>query len=61
MKRVMVIGCCGAGKSTFSRKLAEITKLETIHLDQYYWKPNWEETDKVEWKTIVTKLSNRPN
>jgi len=44
MKRVMVIGCCGAGKSTFSRKLAEITKLE-----------------KVEWKTIVTKLSNRPN
>ncbi len=38
MKRVMVIGCCGAGKSTFSKKLGEHTNLEVIHLDQHYWK-----------------------
>ena len=30
----MVIGCGGAGKSTFSRKLHAITGIEIIHLDQ---------------------------
>jgi adenylate kinase family enzyme len=46
MKKVLVIGCCGAGKSTFSRKLHHIINLELIHLDQYYHKPNWEEPEK---------------
>lgn len=60
MKRVMVIGCSGSGKSTFSRKLAEATGLELINLDQYYWKSGWEETDKDEWAATVEKLSDRP-
>lgn len=37
-KRVVVIGCPGAGKSTFSRKLHEVTKIELFHLDAIYWK-----------------------
>ena len=37
MKRVLVIGCPGSGKSTFSRALAEKTGLPLIHLDQLYW------------------------
>lgn len=55
----MVIGCCGAGKSTFSRKLHDITNLELIHLDQEYWKPNWEETDKNDWQNKVQQLANK--
>jgi len=35
MKRVMILGCCGAGKSTFSKKLGSLTNLEVIHLDQH--------------------------
>ena len=27
-KRILVIGCCGAGKSTFSKKLHNILKYE---------------------------------
>ena len=61
MKKIIVIGCCGAGKSTFSRKLHDITKLELIHLDQYYWKPNWEETDKNDWQNKVQQLANKPS
>ena len=56
MKKVLVIGCCGAGKSTFSRKLHNIINLELIHLDQYYHKPNWEEPEKREWEGIVNNL-----
>ena len=38
MNRVMVIGCPGSGKSTFSKKLAEITGLKLFHLDMIYHK-----------------------
>ena len=37
MKRVIVIGCPGSGKSTFSRALREITGLPLVYLDQLYW------------------------
>ncbi|MBR4768693.1 MAG: adenylate kinase [Lachnospiraceae bacterium] len=36
----MVIGCSGSGKSTFSRKLHEVTGLPLIHLDNIWWKPD---------------------
>ena len=37
MKRVIVIGCPGSGKSTFSRKLHEITGIPLYHLDMMFW------------------------
>ncbi|MDE6062132.1 MAG: hypothetical protein K2G00_05170 [Duncaniella sp.] len=36
MKRVVVIGCAGAGKSTFSRKLAAKTGLPLHYLDMIW-------------------------
>ena len=56
MKRVLVIGNCGAGKSTFSRKLQKITGLKLIHLDQEYWLPNWTETPEAEWQEKLQQL-----
>lgn len=56
MKRVIVIGSCGAGKSTFSRRLHEITKLKLIHLDKIYHLPNWEEPPDDEWLETVRKI-----
>lgn len=61
MHRVMVIGCCGSGKSTFSRKLATLVELPIIHLDQFYWKPNWTETPRAEWESIVGELAQKSN
>ena len=37
MKRVLVIGCPGSGKSTFSQKLHQFTGLPLYHLDMVYW------------------------
>ena len=56
MKKVLVIGSGGAGKSTFARRLSKKTGLEVIHLDQLYWKPNWVETPKDEWQEIVKEI-----
>ncbi len=53
----MVIGCCGAGKSTLSKKLHEALKLPLHHLDSHYWKPNWTETPRSEWEPIVRELA----
>jgi adenylate kinase family enzyme len=59
MKRVVVIGSGGAGKSTFSQKLGDATGLEVIHLDSLYWKPNWQKTPKDEWERTVAELCGR--
>ena len=59
MKRIMIIGCCGAGKSTLARRLNAITNLPLYHLDQYYWKENWTETPKEEWGPIVINLAKK--
>ena len=61
MQKILVIGCCGAGKSTFSKKLHSLLNLELIHLDQYYHKPNWEDPKKVEWKRKVNNLVQKPS
>lgn len=37
MKRIMVIGCPGSGKSTFSRALHQRTGIPLFHLDMMYW------------------------
>ena len=37
MKKIIVIGCPGSGKSTFSRALAAKTGIPLYHLDMLYW------------------------
>ena len=56
MKRIMIIGCSGAGKSTFARNLYDVINIPVIHLDQHYHLPNWEEPPKEEWEEKVKEL-----
>lgn len=37
MKKIIVIGCPGSGKSTFSRALHEKTGIPLHHLDMMFW------------------------
>lgn len=46
MKKAIIIGCPGSGKSTFARALAKKTGLPLTHLDMLYWNAD---------KTTVTK------
>lgn len=38
MRRALVVGCPGSGKSTFARTLADRTGLPLVHLDLLYWR-----------------------
>ena len=57
MKRVLVIGCGGSGKSTFAQRLAQKTRLPVIHLDTLYWKPGWTETPRAQWQQMIRQLT----
>lgn len=46
MKKAIIIGCPGSGKSTFARALHEITQLPLVHLDLLFWNAD---------KTTVTR------
>ncbi len=59
MRRVLVIGAGGAGKSTFARRLGQVLDIEVIHLDSLYWKPGWVKPSKVEWAERVAELVQR--
>lgn len=37
IKKIMVIGCPGSGKSTFSRALHALTGIQLFHLDNMNW------------------------
>jgi adenylate kinase family enzyme len=45
-KRAVVIGCSGSGKSTFARRLGDVTGLPVTHIDQLFWQPGWVQTPK---------------
>jgi adenylate kinase family enzyme len=57
MKKILVVGSSGAGKSTFARHLGKTTGLEVIHLDKIFWNPGWVETDREEWRKKIEQLS----
>lgn len=56
MKRILILGCSGAGKSTMARIINAELGLPIIHLDQHYWKPKWIESSKEEWEAKVNEL-----
>ena len=60
MNKIMLIGSPGSGKSTFGKKLAQATGLPLFHLDALYWKPNWVETPREEWDSLLQKLVSEP-
>jgi adenylate kinase family enzyme len=56
MKRVAVFGNAGAGKSTLSRKLAEITGLPLYVIDKMQWKEGGDPVPEPEFLAAHAKL-----
>ncbi|CAG0964925.1 hypothetical protein MYXO_00975 [Myxococcaceae bacterium] len=59
MKRVLVIGSGGAGKSTFSARLGARLGLPVVHLDAHFWKAGWVQPTPEEFAETVTSLTAR--
>lgn len=59
MKKIAIIGCGGAGKSTLARQLATILRLPVIHLDKEFWQPGWQMLPKEEEGKVLEKISRQ--
>lgn len=49
-RRIVIIGPCGAGKSTLARELGGLTGRPVVHLDRLYWKPGWVESEREDFR-----------
>ena len=52
MNKIIVIGCPGSGKTTFSRKLAQVTGIPIYHLDAVWHKPDKTHIEREEFDKI---------
>ena len=59
MLKVMIIGCPGAGKSTFARELKDKTGLPLYHLDMIWHKPDRTNISKEEFDAKLAEIVRR--
>jgi adenylate kinase family enzyme len=60
MDRILVMGSPGSGKSTFARRLSQITDIPVVSLDALFWKPGWKPSDAAEFETRVAEAVRGP-
>ena len=56
MQNILVIGPCGAGKSTLARDLGARLGLPVHHIDQLNWQPGWVESSKDELRARLATI-----
>lgn len=61
MQKIMVIGCPGSGKSTFSRALHEITGLPLYHLDMLNWNADRTTVEKEVFRNRLAEVIVKDN
>jgi adenylate kinase family enzyme len=59
-KKILVVGVSASGKSTFSRKLADILNLPLTLMDSIMWKPGWVYAGDEKVVEELRKISTRP-
>ena len=61
MRRVVVIGCSGAGKTTLARRLAAVLGVAHIELDAIYHQRGWKPADNETFqKTLLARMAASP-
>lgn len=56
MDKIIVIGCPGAGKSTFSRALRDKTRLPLYYLDMLWHKPDKTNVTREEFDSALVEI-----
>lgn len=57
--KIAIIGSPGSGKSTLALKLHKILHIPLFHIDQYFWKPNWQRPDREEFRRVHNELCDK--
>ena len=59
MKKIIVIGCPGSGKTTFAKKLSDKTGLPLYHLDAIWHKPDRTHISREEFDIRLSEILAR--
>ncbi|HLJ58125.1 MAG TPA: AAA family ATPase [bacterium] len=59
MRRIVVVGTSGAGKTTVSRELSKRLGIPHIELDALHWAPGWTETPTDVFRARVSRALAR--
>ena len=54
-KRITIYGGSGSGKTTLTNRLGKVLGVKTIHMDDIFWGPNWEEPTRESFEKAVRK------
>ena len=60
MQRILLIGNAGAGKTTFAKQLALKLHLPLVHLDNLYWRGDWDHLSRDEFDAILQSELEKP-
>ena len=60
MRRILIVGNSGGGKSTLARRLGEKLALPVIHLDIFFWKPGWVEAEEEAFRADIRAALQGP-
>jgi uridine kinase len=55
MKKILVLGAYGSGKTKFSSELGALLQIQVFHLDRYYWLSEWKVPT---WKNGLQLIEN---
>ncbi len=58
LERIAIVGCSGAGKSTFARAIGARLGLPVVHLDRLFWKPGWRESEPAAFRDAVDAVAS---
>lgn len=59
MKKVLIIGCPGSGKSTFARTLRDKTSLPLYYLDMIWHKPDGTNVTREEFEKQLSEIMSQ--
>jgi adenylate kinase family enzyme len=60
VKRIVVTGPTGAGKSQLANELGARLGIRVVHLDTLFWKPDWVATPPAEWEALQRRELDAP-
>lgn len=55
-RRIIVVGSCGAGKSTLALKLGELLNRPSRDIDDLYWEPGWQGVSDEELRRRLSEF-----
>jgi adenylate kinase family enzyme len=55
LRRIVIIGRPGGGKSNVARQLGQRLGFPVVHLDVLFWRPGWKEPDRDDFRARVAR------